>query len=295
VFSSGYMAHFGEGNTSAGIDFKNRLAALPTTGTVATIAWMDSTSGFSSGSLLLGSRPSVGGVILSANGGVNLFISPTNGNVGIGTSNPIVKTEFSGPESMVSIRVNTENGGVGPSNYSEIQLADNSTVRAFWRNCRDGSGATKFGYNEYLALLSSAGSGGVERVRFHNNGNVSVGSTVNAGFKLDVKGSFCSQGAVTFAGAFQNKMRIITGGSGTYTVNADDYTIIMDFSVGSTMTLPDPATTTVGRNLRFVNRTGGSISSGRAFFDLTKAAISQFPTGKSFELQNDGSVWHQVA
>jgi len=83
VASSAYAAHFGEGSTNAGIDFRNRLGALPTTGTVATIAWLDSGSGFSAGSLLLGSRPAVGNVVLSASGAADVVIN-TSGNLGLG-------------------------------------------------------------------------------------------------------------------------------------------------------------------------------------------------------------------
>lgn len=51
------MLHLGEGSGGAGIDFKNRLSAIPTSGTLATIAWMESTSGLPAGTLLLASRP----------------------------------------------------------------------------------------------------------------------------------------------------------------------------------------------------------------------------------------------
>jgi hypothetical protein len=78
----------GEGSSGAGINIKNRLAALPTTGTNANIAWLESTSGFAAGSLLLGSRPSTGSVVLSANGAANLVVVPSTGNVGIETTLP---------------------------------------------------------------------------------------------------------------------------------------------------------------------------------------------------------------
>jgi len=99
VSSSGYAAHFGEGASGAGIDFKNRLATVPTTGTVDTIAWLESTSGYAAGTLLLGSRPGVGGVLVTATGNQDLYISPSTGNVGIGDNVPTNKLQVAGTAS----------------------------------------------------------------------------------------------------------------------------------------------------------------------------------------------------
>jgi len=96
------------------------------------------------------------------------------GNVGIGTSSPSGKLEVSGTDAAVSLRVNSANAGVSASNYSQIQLSDNDAVRSYWRNVRDGSGATHFAYGDHLAFLSDAGGTPTERMRIDSSGNLLV-------------------------------------------------------------------------------------------------------------------------
>ena len=110
------------------------------------------------------------------------------GNVGIGTTNANSRLVVSDSAAIASLRVDTSNAGVSPSNYSEIVLSDINSPRAWWRNVRDGSGQTGFGYNNHLAFFSSAGSTPVERVRFDSSGNVGIG-TNSPGALLDVNGT----------------------------------------------------------------------------------------------------------
>jgi hypothetical protein len=111
--------------------------------------------------------------IVDVNGNSERFVISATGNVGIGTTSPNVRTEIAGTEGIVALRVTTDNGGVSASNYSEIQLADNGTVRSYWRNLRDGSGDTLFSYNLNLRFLS----GSTERMRIASSGNVGIGTT----------------------------------------------------------------------------------------------------------------------
>ena len=100
----------------------------------------------------------------------NTVVDASSGNVGIGTSSPNVRAEVSGPEATVSLRVNTQNSGTSASNYSEIQLADNGAVRAYWRNVRDGTGATILSYNDHLRFAYQ----GTERMRIDSAGRVTM-------------------------------------------------------------------------------------------------------------------------
>lgn len=127
--------------------------------------------------------PYSGNMTISLGGsGNNLIIF--GGNVGIGTSSPNVRTEIAGTEAIVALRVTTDNGGVSASNYSEIQLADNGAIRSYWRNVRDGSGATLFSYNDNLRFLAS----GTERMRITSGGNVLIGTTTSGSSKLRLVG-----------------------------------------------------------------------------------------------------------
>lgn len=124
------------------------------------------------------------------NGGV--FYDATNNRLAIGTSTPNVKTEVSGTEAAVSLRVNSQNAGVSANNYSEVQLADNGALRSYWRNVRDGSGSTQFAYNSSLAFLSDANGTPTERFRCDTSGRLLVGTSTSIGSdsKLQLKDGF---------------------------------------------------------------------------------------------------------
>lgn len=109
------------------------------------------------------------------------------GNVGIGTSSPDVKLEVASADAITSLRVDTENTGISANNYSEIALADNNAIRTWWRNVRDGSGKTAFGYNNHLAFLSDAGGTPTERMRIDASGKVGIG-TSSPEAPLDIRG-----------------------------------------------------------------------------------------------------------
>ena len=143
------------------------------------------------------------------------------GNVGIGTTNANSRLVVSDSAAIASLRVDTSNAGVSPSNYSEIVLSDINSPRAWWRNVRDGSGQTGFGYNNHLAFFSAAGSTPVERVRFDSSGNVGIG-TNSPGALLDVNGT-------ARAGNFRVNAGGSVTGAGIWGIDT-----ILAFNTGST-------------------------------------------------------------
>jgi hypothetical protein len=94
-------------------------------------------------------------------------------NLGIGASSPAAKLEVDGQEAIVALRVETSNTGISAGNYSEIQLADTGSIRSYWRNVRDGSGATIFSYNDNLRISQGSSEVG----RFTLAGDLLVGTT----------------------------------------------------------------------------------------------------------------------
>jgi hypothetical protein len=98
------------------------------------------------------------------------------GNLLLGTTTDVsARLHVSGTDAAVILRVNTDNVGTTTSNYSEIQLSDVGTPRAYWRNVRDGSGATIFSYNDHLRFAYQ----GTERARFASTGDLLIGYTSN--------------------------------------------------------------------------------------------------------------------
>jgi len=130
------------------------------------------------------------GTVMSSTQAMTLDAS---GNLGVGTTSPAVRTEVSGTEASVSLRVSTANSGVSSSNFSQIQLADNGAVRSYWRNVRDGAGQTQFAYNSFLAFLSDANGTPTERARIDSGGNFRVrnptGGNTSNGFLVEEDGS----------------------------------------------------------------------------------------------------------
>jgi hypothetical protein len=156
--------HIGEGVGGAGIDFRNRLATVPTTGTLATIAWLDSGSGLPAGTLLLGSRPGVGGVALVATGTApSLYVSPSNGNIGIGTIAPIAKLEVAG-----QIKVTGGTPGAGKV------LTSDTTGLASWATPSTGDSSDNLVNNSDFEMGDMTGWAGAAGV-------ANVGSASSAG------------------------------------------------------------------------------------------------------------------
>jgi hypothetical protein len=154
VASSNYAMHLGEGIGGAGIDFKNRLATIPSFGTLATIAWLESTSGLPAGSLLLSSRPGVGGVALVATGSTaNLYVSPSSGNIGIGTIAPGARLEVAG-----QMKITGGTPGLGKI------LSSDATGLASWISPSTGDSSDNLVNNSDFEMGDMTGWGGTASV-----------------------------------------------------------------------------------------------------------------------------------
>jgi hypothetical protein len=157
----------------------------------ANSVWPNSTlissdSGFTGGLNIAqaGANP----ILLWTNGSERMRITSA-GDVGIGTTTPQGRLEVASADAITSLWVDTQNAGVSASNYSQVILADNNALRSWWRNVRDGSGKTAFGYNNHLAFLSGASDNvGTERMRIDASGNLGIGNSA-PGYRLVVNAS----------------------------------------------------------------------------------------------------------
>jgi len=114
----------------------------------------------------------------------NLFWDETNGRLGIGTSSPTRSIDTTG-----IIRV----GGTfiyGDTNNQYLQLSN--------------AQGTYLGYNSSNVTIVASSvrllANGVEVLRAFQTGNVLIGTTTDAGFRLDVNGTARVQGAFTATG-----------------------------------------------------------------------------------------------
>jgi hypothetical protein len=150
------------------------------------------------------------------------------------------------------------------------------------------------GYQSF-ALTTGVFSPNSSNIRLYVNseGNVLINSVTDEGWRLDINGTFRTRSKARFDGSVEKKTRTIEGSTGTYTINTDDYTVIIDrLGSGSTVTLPSASANT-GRELRLVNRTGSAVTIGtHKRYGTTDTTIGG---SSAMMLQSDGTNWIQTA
>jgi hypothetical protein len=149
-------------------------------------------SGFATGSVLFTSG-SAGAITGSA----NLFWDNTNGRLGIGTSTPTERLSvngnisFTGPGYLTSSTNNIMVGQDAGGNYLFAGTnAANTPPRLFIGRMNT---STEFQTN-----------GGFERMRIASGGNILIGTTTDAGFRLDVNGTARVVNNFTVGNVIQN-------------------------------------------------------------------------------------------
>jgi hypothetical protein len=152
-------------------------------------------SGFATGSVLFTSG-SEGAITGSA----NLFWDNTNGRLGIGLNNPSASLQVAGTGTPLGPDTNGSNpfvglrvGKPGFGVHLDIGTQPNNSPVFAWVQSRN---PLNYSQNLLLALQP-------------NGGNVVIGTTTDAGFKLDVNGQVRSQGSITVI----NNGRYIFGAS----------------------------------------------------------------------------------
>jgi hypothetical protein len=204
-----YLAHFGEGTGGAGIDFRNRLTSLTTSGTVATIAWLESSSGFSAGSLLLSARPTVGNIVLSATGAADVIISPTTGIVTVSTTTNATSTATG----ALQVR-----GGAGIGR--DLYVGGDIYTR--------GNRVIPLSIQEFTATAG--------QITFTISGGYTVG-TVQVfanGINLDNSDFAASNGTTVVVAeprAVNDRIKIVSGGSSTSANNIQNFSIAMSVAL----------------------------------------------------------------
>jgi hypothetical protein len=129
-FTSAAPVRFGESATGAGIQFDNRVATtapLPSDNS-AHIGWLESTSGYLGGSLLLASRPNVASSIVLNTQGTDKMIITASGNVGVATTSPQATFHVGGTGAII---VPVGDNATRPSTPVQGMIRYNTTAGKF--------------------------------------------------------------------------------------------------------------------------------------------------------------------
>ncbi len=174
--------------------------------------------------------------IWSYDAGGNVFHILSNGNVGIGTTNPTAKLDVNGLVKSTGLNVN----GSGPyifknnnsSGYASLRIIANQTygleLDSFGSNT-SGAGTYYTGANG-VALMNvnsaglALGTSNTTRLLINSSGNIGVGTT-NPGAKLDVNGYIrsTSGGIIYPNGITQSNAAKVTYGSFTVGGSSSSY------------------------------------------------------------------------
>jgi len=172
----------------------------------------------------------------------------SNGNVGIGTTNPITSLTLGTGSSVIS--------------FQSSSTTLNSGKIAVIKQIELGNGNGNLTFETY-----QGGSGGGERMRILNNGNVGIG-TINPGAKLDVAGNIIVSGGVSN----ENDGVRVTNPGGASSISANS-----NVAGAIKITLPQAGINTMMRmevkvyeyltNESFTVQCGGYFNSGSSWFN----------------------------
>jgi hypothetical protein len=220
----------------------------------------------------------------SLTGSSNLFWDNANGRLGIGTSSPISKLHIYEPSAAATFLLETNSA----TDYSEISARNaGSVATSYFRQYSASASGTvlgnsvgnlstffsNFASNFAIGTLNGGnlilGTANTERMRIHStSGNVLIGTTTDAGYKLDVNGTTRLLGT-TFGGEINGPSNFYINGSsnGAGTIYLRPATL----SVSGAAIFTSSTTPQAG-----INVTGASNSTGANYWEIGTDANAYF-------------------
>lgn len=154
-------------------------------------------STFSSGPVLVGSGTSTGTASQSLQVTGGAYVS---GNLGIGTTNPIVSTHIAISTSGTALKLNNTLGGLG--SYIDLDFDTYSTAQVGYANApasiRVIDDGVYSGHISFRTKGASIGASQTEKVRITSSGSVGIGSTIPVK-PLDVRGEATFGSGITIS------------------------------------------------------------------------------------------------
>lgn len=233
--TSGIIAHFGEGLAGAGVSINNRLTAIPTTGTTANIAWLDTP--FAAGTLLVGSRPGVGHIILSATGNQDVVINATTGAMTASLAASNLTGTVAGDRGVTA--------GSATSSFVEYN-GTTKTAGQFDGGTTAPTNTTRLNYDGYLYATRFYGDGSqLTSVAASTvaNGVYTTGSYADPTWITSLAFS-----KISGSGVLNKNVQVIS--TNTTAVSGRTYVLT------ASLTLTLPASPTAGMVVEIINRSG---------------------------------------
>jgi len=291
---------FAISSTTATHTFNLPTASAANRGALSSADWSTFNGKFTLPALTSGSVLFSNGTTI-AQDNANLFWDDTNNRLGIGTATPLTPLHVSGAVTI---------GGA-----TTIDVAATTNKGISLTNGVNGSDFAKFGYvgggsNDcFIGAITNNNfriyTQNTERVRFGFNGNVLIGTTTDAGFKLDVNGTARVQNVLTVnkgagnfftldAGANGSDLvlRFFKSGSFEASISTQNVTSIGGFNVSNGLGLSGGfVATTIGSNLGFIGVTNTGANS--QIHIASPQGFSSYVSFRENSIANRGVIGYQ--
>jgi hypothetical protein len=123
------------------------------------------------------------------------------GDVGIGTTTPVMPLQVKKDQTADTAIVVTNSGTTGATTTMSFVLQEAGTPQGWFRRYRDGTGLNEIGFSTNLAFTGDITGTKTERMRISSAGNVGIGTTTPTG-KFEVSSTVA--GGALIGGRFSN-------------------------------------------------------------------------------------------
>jgi hypothetical protein len=240
---------FAISSTTATHTFNLPTASAANRGALSSADWSTFNNKFTLPSLTSGSVLFSNGTTI-AQDNANLFWDDTNNRLGIGTATPLfklqVETNVNGADGIWARNLNTGSLAYGTvaanSAVGGLSLRAHSAAHGAWPNT--SMLASDSGFLNGLVLFQNGANpiafwtNSNQRMRIFSNGNIGIGTTTDAGFKLDVNGTARLQNQLTTTGSITAASAIARGVYMNQTlVAAANSDVLVGLDIAPTFTL----------------------------------------------------------
>jgi hypothetical protein len=170
---------------------------------------------------------------INTGGNTAAFVVNGLGNVGIGTASPVNLLQVSRNATSDAAIVVSNLGTASSTTTMSFVLQENDVPNGWFRRYRDGSAITEIGFSNDFVIAGNIQSSKSERMRITSGGNLLIGTTTDAGYKLLVNGTTYTVGFSPNATAYQGNVTMNTGTTYVYNASSGSHTFTLQSASGT--------------------------------------------------------------